>query len=673
VLREAADRLLDGGASCLVTVVGGSSTGKTRACWELARYLDQQQPGQWRVWHPYDPTRPEAALAELERAGAHTVVWLNEAQHYLMPTDPGLGERLAAGLRTLLTNEGRAPVIVLATLWPAYWDTLTVRPGAGQPDSHAQARDLLARGTKVTVGETFTPAELAGLRRGGIDARLRYAAEHAVGGRITQYLAGAPALEDRYRTAPPAVRAILHVAMDALRLGHSPALPYALLEQAAPGYLTEHEWDHPGGDQHDWDDDWLEQALAYATRRLTGAQGTFARIRPQHGRPAPAGGPYYRLADYLEQTGRRERVGVYPPDSLWQAFAATVTDPLLLDTLGAQAERRGRYQHAIWLYRQAADRGNTSSLLALALVCGNAGHEAEAEAMMVQAAEHGDTSGLLKLAWWRERDGDLDAAEAVYRQAAEHGDIGALLWVARRREQAGDIDGAKALLVQAVDGSDTHEPRGLAELRTLVELRELDELEQNEQAEPGEHAQLQEQATLREQTELLEQAELLEEAGDTAGAEALAVQCADRKNTIALLSLARLRDEAGDTAGAEALAVQAADRGDTSVFVTLARWRELGGDNAGAEVVYRQAADRGDTNALRALARRRAQAGDLAGAEALNVQAADHGDAKAVPVLARRLELRGDTVGADHARRFGLTGSGGIATGLDFDSSIPGV
>ena len=65
------------------------------------------------------------------------------------------------------------------------------------------------------------------------DPRLRYAAERAANGRIAQYLAGAPELVTRYRAAPPAARAIIEVAIDARRLGHPPALPYALLEQAA--------------------------------------------------------------------------------------------------------------------------------------------------------------------------------------------------------------------------------------------------------------------------------------------------------------------------------------------------------------------------------------------------------------------------------------------------------
>lgn len=82
-----------------MTLVGGSSTDKTRACWELVRSVERRKQYRWRVWRPFDPTRPEAALMDLAKAGAGTVVWLNEARHYLMPPDPVLGERIAAGLR----------------------------------------------------------------------------------------------------------------------------------------------------------------------------------------------------------------------------------------------------------------------------------------------------------------------------------------------------------------------------------------------------------------------------------------------------------------------------------------------------------------------------------------------------------------------------------------------
>jgi hypothetical protein len=118
------------GSSGIAVLVGGSSTGKTRACWEALGLLrDLPQP--WRLWHPIDPSRPEAALLELPSIGLRTVVWLNEAQFYL-DAPGGLGERVAAGLRELLPDPGRGPVLVLATVWPEFWDTLTARPPPGR-------------------------------------------------------------------------------------------------------------------------------------------------------------------------------------------------------------------------------------------------------------------------------------------------------------------------------------------------------------------------------------------------------------------------------------------------------------------------------------------------------------------------------------------------------------
>ena len=157
VVRAAAD-----GRSGIAVLVGGSSTGKTRACWEALALLRDQDPP-WRLWHPIDPSRPDAALRELPGIGPRTVVWLNEAQFYLDPAEAGLGERVAAGLRELLRDPGRAPVLVLATVWPGFWDALTARP-AGGDDRHAQARELLA-GHDITVPAAFTPAQMSQLAR----------------------------------------------------------------------------------------------------------------------------------------------------------------------------------------------------------------------------------------------------------------------------------------------------------------------------------------------------------------------------------------------------------------------------------------------------------------------------------------------------------------------------
>ena len=228
VVRAAAE-----GRSGIAVLVGGSSTGKTRACWEALGLLrDQPQP--WRVWHPIDPSRPDAALRELPGIGPRTVVWLNEAEFYLDPAEAGLGERVAAGLRELLRDPARAPVLVLATLWPRFWDTLTARPD-GDPDPHAQARELLA-GHDITVPAAFTPAQVAGLARAG-DVRLALAAQLAADGQVVQFLAGAPELLARYRNAPPGARAVIEAAMDARRLGMGAGLPQAFLEELVKSFV----------------------------------------------------------------------------------------------------------------------------------------------------------------------------------------------------------------------------------------------------------------------------------------------------------------------------------------------------------------------------------------------------------------------------------------------------
>jgi hypothetical protein len=135
------------------------------------------------------------------------VVWLNEAQFYLDVTDGGLGERVAAGLRQLLRDPGRAPVLVLATLWPEFWDALTARPVGDSDDRHAQARELLA-GHDITVPAAFTSAQMSQFAQVA-DVRMVLAASSALKGDVIQFLAGAPELLARYRSAPAAARALI--------------------------------------------------------------------------------------------------------------------------------------------------------------------------------------------------------------------------------------------------------------------------------------------------------------------------------------------------------------------------------------------------------------------------------------------------------------------------------
>ena len=460
------------GRSGIAVLVGGSSTGKTRACWEALGLLRDQDPP-WRLWHPIDPSRADAALAELPRIGPRTVVWLNEAQFYLAPAEAGLGERVAAGLRELLRDPDRTPVLVLATLWPQFWDVLAARPGGGDP--HAQARELLA-GRDITVPGAFTAAQVAGLAGAG-DVRLALAGESAADGQVVQFLAGAPELLARYRNAPPAARAVIEAAMDARRLGMGAALPHGFLEAAAAGYLTDDEWDGLG-------EDWLEQALAYTAVPCKGARGPLTRIRPRPGPPpqgrgdrpgspvGAAGGPEYRLADWLDQHGRGRRASLIPPAEFWAAVAGCA-GPGDQAVLGDAAHARGLDRDAAQLYKNAAATGDPRAAAWLARPPGCLRADPRPAHWAAAHAPLDDPDGVARLldALWAA--GAHEQAAALGTRAAAHAPLDNPRGVAAlldRLRAAGAGEQAAALAARAAAHAPLDNPRGVAAL--LGSLRE---------------------------------------------------------------------------------------------------------------------------------------------------------------------------------------------------------
>ncbi|MFF0001752.1 hypothetical protein [Streptomyces avermitilis] len=697
------------GRSRMLLLVGSSSTGKTRACWEAVQPLAAQG---WRLWHPYDPTRAEATLADPDRVAPRTVVWLNEAQHYLGHSQAG--ERIAAALRTLLTNTDRGPVLVLGTLWSEYADTYTALHHPGEPDPHSQVRQLLT-GRTVTVPDTFDEEALqaaSALARDG-DPLLADALTRAhAHGRITQDLAGAPELVRRYERGTPPVRALLQAAMDARRLGVGLHLPQAFLIDAATDYLSDDDYDQLA-------EDWAEAAFAALARPVHGKQAPLRRATTRPSRrppgtaapartPVPAAGPVFRLADFLEQHGRTTRRALCPPASFWHAAHTHLTDPDDLRNLAQAAESRYRLQwahHLRWqaadngsiealcelahlreragdregaetLYRQAADAGDTHALVLLAKLREAAGDRESAENLYRQAADASNSAGLIFLACLRERAGDREGAEALARQAADAGNSAGLVTLALGREQAGDRQGAEALLRQGTGAFIARVQANVAQLRMGAGDREGAETLAREAANAGDSyalvalAQLREEVGDREGVETLfrqaadagdvmgqRMVAIVREQRDPGGAETLYRQAADAGDTHALVLLAKLREAAGDRESAENLYRQAADAGNTHALVLLAKLREAAGDRESAENLYRQAADAGNTHALRMLAQLREAAGDRESADALARRAADAGDAYALVVLAQLRKKDGDLGSAEAlARRAADTG-----------------
>lgn len=637
VLADAV-RSVKAGHSRIVVLVGSSSTGKTRACWEAVQPLADEK---WRLWHPFDPTRAEAALEDLHRVQPHTVVWLNEAQHYL--GDRVAGERIAAAVHSLLTDPECGPVLVLGTLWQEYAARYTALPLPGGEDPHSRVRELLA-GHTVSVPDAFDThalASAAALARGG-DRLLADALTRAcTDGRVTQDLAGARELLNRYLHATPVARAVLQAAMDARRLGVGLHLPQAFLTEAAVDYLTDTDYDH-------LTEDWAEQVFAELAEPVHGKQAPLRRTtpRPRRRPPVPSSsahtppaGPLFRLADYLEQHGRTTRSHLCPNSSFWHAAHAHLTHPDDLENLARAALDRHRLQWAHHLRQRAADHGSPAALYELAETREQAGDREGAQPLYRQAAEHGDGNALYRLAVIRQEAGDAAGAEALARRAAEHGDSNALYRLAVIRQGAGDGAGAEVLARLAAEHGNTQVLHRLAEIREQNGDREAAEILARLAADHGYPYTLNFLAGMRQ------------EAGDREGAELLARLAAGLGSTHAWCFLARMREEAGDQKGAEDFYRRAVELGSAYALLEVVAIREEAGDHKGVEDLHRLAADRGDSDALSRLAMRRQAIGDRAGAEALAWQASEHGNSHVLRRLAMMWEQGGDHESAEALAR----------------------
>lgn len=560
------------GRTQMVVLVGSSSTGKTRACWEAVQPLVKYG---WRLWHPFDPTRAEAALADIERVGPRTVVWLNEAQHYL-GAGGGLGERIAASLHALLTDPERGPVLVLGTLWPEYATTYTALPRPDVEDRYPRVRELLA-GRQIALPDSFDTAAIAEARALATagDRQLAHALEHIGEGRLAQFLAGAPELVRRYETASAPTRAFLRAAMDARRLDVGLHLPLTFLEHAATDYLTSNEYDT-------LDNNWLEHALAEVTQAVHGNLAPLRRIRPRPTQPLThqgntALGPAYRLADYLEQHGRDIAKRTCPPASFWEAAHAHLTQPDI-SRLADAALARHRTYWSYQLRQKAADAGSTAALAQLAVLREGVGDREGAERLARQAADAGNTAALAQLAEMRELAGDREGADRFARQAADAGNIEALESIVGLRsiEEVRDIEGER-------EGAERNLREGVEHLRRVADAGNT--------------------------FALVLVAELLYLAGNRIGAEQVAQQAAQTGNPDALPSLARMREEVGDSEGAEQLLRQAADAGNEDAPGLLCSLLEKAGYREEAELIAREAADAGNSDAVDRLARMRKKGG----------------------------------------------------------------
>ncbi|MGA5900276.1 hypothetical protein [Streptomyces venetus] len=177
------------GRSRMLVLVGSSSTGKTRACWEAVQPLAEQG---WRL----APLRPHPRQGRPRGpAPGRPAHGRMAGRGPALPRRSGGWEEIAAAVHGLLTSPQRGPVLVLGTLWADYVKQYTALPAPGGPDPHSRVRELLA-GRTVSVPDAFDARALAAATA---------LAEH--GDRLLAEPSPAPARTDASRrTSPEAPR-----------------------------------------------------------------------------------------------------------------------------------------------------------------------------------------------------------------------------------------------------------------------------------------------------------------------------------------------------------------------------------------------------------------------------------------------------------------------------------
>ena len=423
----------------------GSSTGKTRSAFEALR----TQLSDWALARPVDGVELLALLGS-GAIGPRTVLWLNEVQVFLQDQSAA-----ASALRQLLSRD--EPIVVIGTIWPAYFKDLTSPPGEGLPDANYQARELLTSAVTIEIPEAFAARDFDALHRmDSGDPRLEWAAAAASSdGKVIQTLAGGPELMRRYEHPADAgaryARAVVTAAMDIHGLGHLAPINAAMLSADAAAYLDPVQ--RAGAPP-----DWFSEGLMGATEPVHGISPLVGR----HDDPGTGPADGYLLHDYLARYARFRRSALPVPAGVWDALAQMTASPADRTRLSRQAESRGLYRTAVALATPAAQAGDAAAMQILAARLDDAGHTDEAAHWRQRSAELGNVTAATTWAQrLREAGRKADAERILGPVANARGDV-ALVVLAGLLDETGDGPQAEELLGRAADAGDVGAARALA-------------------------------------------------------------------------------------------------------------------------------------------------------------------------------------------------------------------
>lgn len=477
---ELLDAVLDPDAagSRLVVLRGGPSTGKSRSAYNA---VCTGRLASWRLEYPPIPAELSRLLEEGIRP--RTLIWLRELRDY---ADADGGQEALARLARILASTSH--IIAVTTTWEPFWSACTRdhRGDAGSRNPYLAARALLAglpklssvagvspgRGGVIDVPDEFSDGELARARELpdlALAEAIEVAAREDKPRRVIQYLAAVPDLLDSYEGpgSDPYARAVITVAMDVARMTGLQRCTPGFLQRAAGGYL-------PGEHRVGAPDHWCDTAIKAATTELRGA----VRALTPEPRRQGTGIASYRLADYLDQYGRKILADQIPPLSLWKA--ATQSDPSVQMQFGKAAVDRGLLKMGAQLLKNAtvADAEAGTQLIQMM-------HFLHPEDMRPACwvAEHASLVGPRKvsllLSALCKAGADTGLATLIQRDPAAHADVrdlASISFLIGSLHEAGADDQVAALLatgpVLSADAADS----GIYFL--LTTLREIGATEQ---------------------------------------------------------------------------------------------------------------------------------------------------------------------------------------------------
>ncbi|MER6021899.1 tetratricopeptide repeat protein [Streptomyces anulatus] len=435
----------------LVLVVGDSTAGKTRACFEALR----TQLPEYRVATPARGPDLMLAVEVIDRTRTRCAVWLDDLESYLGP------EGLEPGLLTELV---RLRIPVLATMRHQQFEIFAAPEGASEEGAeHARSvagAKVLRQLDPVELDRVWTVGELERAGEAN-DERIADALIHHGPYGLAEYLAAGPALLQEWRRAArpgghPRAAALIAAAVDLARTGLRPPYPLNLLTDTHEPYLVA-----AGGPLLRPES--LEAALEWATRRR---HGVTSLLVPTQDPKA------WNVFDYLTDHARTP-----VPDTTWHTALQHATDTNDVATLGFHAHHVSPVI-AEDFYRQAADVGHTGAMINLAALLTRAGHTDEAEQFLRRAASTGHTDAMNNLGLLLDSVGRADEAKWFLRLAVGLGNVEAMNNLGVRLARTGRVDEAEVLFRRAADAGHSgamnclgillHEAGGLAEAEVFL-------------------------------------------------------------------------------------------------------------------------------------------------------------------------------------------------------------